>query len=148
MEHEMLAWFLAMLLFAILEASTASLVSVWFIIGAFSALISTMCGAPLWMQLVIFFGVSILTLLCVRPLMKKQSQAETVATNADSSIGKIAVVTERIDNIHATGAVKVGSVVWTARSESGAVIEPEALVVVRRIEGVKLYVEPQPAPVK
>lgn len=148
MDHEMLAWFLAMLLFAILEAGTASLVSVWFIIGAFSALISTMCGAPLWMQLVIFFGVSILTLLCVRPLMKKQSQEETVATNADSSIGQIAVVIERVDNIHATGAVKVGSVVWTARSESGAIIEPEALVVVRRIEGVKLYVEPQTAPVR
>ena len=51
------------------------------------------------------------------------------------------VVTERIDNLNESGAVHVGGKVWSARSESGEIIEAGEKVRSIRIEGVKLIVE-------
>ena len=74
--------------------------------------------------------------------MKRYVNSRSVATNADRSIGRIAVVTERIDNLAATGAVQLDGVVWTARSADDAVIiESGERVTVRAIAGVKLIVE-------
>jgi membrane protein implicated in regulation of membrane protease activity len=65
----------------------------------------------------------------------------TVATNADSLIGQEAVVTQKIDNLHSTGAVKINGQEWTARSVvQEHVIDVDEVVMVRAIEGVKLIV--------
>ena len=57
-------------------------------------------------------------------------------------IGKEGVVTECINNIDATGVVKVSGSVWTARTEDDKTIIPEgAHIEVIRIEGVKLIVK-------
>jgi hypothetical protein len=47
-----------------------------------------------------------------------------------------------INNITATGQVKLGTMEWTARSTSGNPIEAGTLVRVDRIEGVKVFVSP------
>ena len=74
-----------------------------------------------------------------RKKFKEKTSFERVATNADAVIGKNAVVTEQIDNIHAKGAVKVDGKEWTARSDDGNIIISEGeIVTVLRIEGVKL----------
>ena len=65
----------------------------------------------------------------------------TVATNADSLIGQEAIVTEKIDNLHSTGTVRINGQEWTARSVNPEhVIEKDETVMVRSIEGVKLIV--------
>ena len=57
-------WLILLVAFAIVEGVTVSLVSVWFIGGAAAALIAALCGAEVWLQVVLFFGVSIvLTIL-------------------------------------------------------------------------------------
>ena len=67
-----------------------------------------------------------------------------VPTNADRNIGRTATVTERIDNLAGTGAVKVDALTWTARSvRDEQTIEVGALVTIREIRGVKLLVEPK-----
>ena len=99
-------------------------------------------GAAVWLQIFWFVIVSVATLVLTRPLVKRYVDSRSVATNADRSIGRAAVVTERIDNLAATGAVKLDGVVWTARSTDDAVaIETGERVTVRAIEGVKLIVE-------
>jgi membrane protein implicated in regulation of membrane protease activity len=45
-----------------------------------------------------------------------------------------------IDNLAATGQVKLGSMEWTARSTDGNPIKAGTLVKVDRIEGVKAFV--------
>ena len=100
-----------------------------------------LCGAELWVQVVLFFAVSILLLLCLRPLSKRLIKQKKVATNADSNIGKEAVVTERIDNLQGSGAVRISGVEWSARSADGSEIEKGPVVRVLRIEGVKVCVE-------
>ena len=134
-------WLILLVAFAIVEGVTVSLVSVWFIGGAAAALIAALCGAELWVQVVLFFTVSILLLLCLRPLSKRLIKQKKVATNADSNIGKEAVVTEHIDNLQGSGAVRISGVEWSARSADGSEIEKGAVVRVLRIEGVKVCVE-------
>ena len=92
-----------------------------------------------------FFIISIASLLLTRPLVRKYVDTVKQPTNADMVIGKTALVTEDIDNIAAAGAVTVGGKVWTARSAGGEPIARDSIVVVKRIEGVKLIVEPAPA---
>lgn len=134
-------WLVLLIVFAVLEASTVSLVSLWFMGGALTALIAALCGAEIWLQIILFFVVSIALLLCLRPLSKKLLKKRKVATNADSNIGKTAVVTETIDNLRGTGAVKISGVEWSARSVDDSVLEKDAVVRILRIEGVKVCVE-------
>ena len=135
-------WVAALVVFLIVEAVTAGLVSIWFVFGSLVALICAALGAAVWLQIFWFIIVSVATLVLTRPLVKRYVDSRSVATNADRSIGRAAVVTERIDNLAATGAVKLDGVVWTARSTDDAVaIEAGERVTVRAIEGVKLIVE-------
>ncbi len=135
-------WLAAMVALLLLEAAVPGLVSIWFALGAFAALLSAMLNAPLWLQLVWFVLVSVLALWFTRPLVKKYVNARVQPTNADVVIGKDAVVIEDIDNVRGTGAVSVDGKDWTARSESADLsISSGKIVEILRIEGVKLIVK-------
>ena len=135
-------WVAALVVFLIVEAVTAGLVSIWFVFGSLVALICAALGAAVWLQIFWFVIVSVATLVLTRPLVKRYVDSRSVATNADRSIGRTAVVTERIDNLAATGAVQLSGVIWTARSTDDALtIESGEHVIIRAIEGVKLIVE-------
>lgn len=133
-------WAAAIVIFAVLEAVTVQLVSIWFVFGSVGALISAFCGANFLTQVLIFIGVTVLTLLITRPIVKKHLKPKIESTNADRCIGEEAIVTETIDNTEATGFAKVGGSVWSARSASGERIEAGEKVKVNSIEGVKLIV--------
>jgi membrane protein implicated in regulation of membrane protease activity len=135
-----IVWVVIMVVFLVVEAATAGLTCIWFAIGALAALIAALFGAPIWLQLVWFFVVSVVTLYFTRPLVLKYVNSRSQPTNADMVIGKEALVTEAIDNVESAGAVAVGGKVWTARSENGEPIEVGSIVTVLRIEGVKLIV--------
>ena len=135
-----IVWVVIMVVFLVVEAATAGLTCIWFAIGALAALIAALFGAPIWLQLVWFFVVSVVTLYFTRPLVPKYVNSRSQPTNADMVIGKEALVTEAIDNVESAGAVAVGGKVWTARSENGEPIEVGSIVTVLRIEGVKLIV--------
>ena len=99
-------------------------------------------------QVVVFLGVSFLTLLLVRPMAQKYVNDRHVATNADRVIGREAVVIQKIDNLEGQGQVSVSGAVWTARSQEEQVIPVGERVRVLRIEGVKVYVTPASGPVE
>lgn len=137
-----IVWFALMVVLILLEANTVTLVSIWFATGALAALIASLCGAQLWLQVVLFFLVSVVLLLLLRPITRKHFKPKLTKTNVDSVIGSTGVVTAPIDNVMATGTVKLGAMEWTARSTSGQVIEAGTLVTVDKIEGVKVFVTP------
>lgn len=139
---ELWFWIAVALVMAIAEGATVQLVSLWFIGGAVAAIIATLCGAPIWLQGVLFGAVSLILLALLRPLLRKHLAKNVVRTNVDALCGKHAVVTERIDNLHATGHIKLDGNLWTARSVDDSVIEENTEVVIRSIEGVKALVEP------
>lgn len=136
-----LIWAGLLIVFIVGEAATVGLTSIWFAAGALAALICALLGGPLWLQIVLFLLLSALCLAAIRPLAQKHLNNRVEPTNADRVIGSEAVVTEDIDNLRAVGAVRIGGVVWSARSENDAPLPAGTLVRVLRIEGVKVFVE-------
>ena len=135
-------WLVAMIVLLIVEASVPGLVSIWFALGAFAAMLSSLLNAPLWLQCLWFALVSIASLWLTRPFVKKFVNSRTTPTNLDMVLGQDCVVIEDIDNLRGTGAVLVGGKEWTARmAEAGTCAKKGDVVIALRIEGVKLIVE-------
>ena len=135
-------WGALLLLFLFVEGITAGLASIWFALGALVALIASLLHAPLWLQIALFFVVSVATLILTRPLARKYINGRRQATNADRVVGMTGRITETVDNIAGTGAVYIGGKVWTARTKDEETIPMDALVRADAIEGVKLIVSP------
>ncbi|MGM9669168.1 MAG: NfeD family protein [Faecousia sp.] len=135
-----LLWFIAAVIFGLMEAGTVSLVTIWFACGSLIATLAAALGAPFWLQATLFTLTSIALLLSLRSIVRKHFNPGLTATNADSNIGKIGIVQVPIDNTAATGQVKLAAMDWSARSADGSLIPAGAKVRVERIEGVKLIV--------
>ena len=134
-------WMVLMLGFLIVEgACPFHLVSIWFAAGALVAGIAALLHAALWLQITLFFVVSIALLIAMFPLVKKVMNPKITKTNVDSVIGTKGYTTIAIDNLIGAGQVKLGAMYWTARSTSGEPIPEGTLVQVDRIEGVKVFV--------
>ena len=147
-EYGWLIWLAALVLFGIAEAATVSMVSLWFVGGSLAAMIAQLLGAGPWVQIIVFVAVSAVLLACLRPFVKKFVSPKRTATNTDALLGREAIVTERVDNLRATGTLKLDGKEWTARSTAGEILEPGTVVKIVKLEGVKLYVEHAPAAVK
>ena len=139
-------WLVLMVVFLIAEASTVAMVSLWFAAGSLVALIAALLGAPLWLQITLFLAVSAVLLASLRTVIRKHFTPNLTKTNVDAVIGSRGYVTADIDNISATGTVKLGAMEWTARSASGEIIKAGTLVKVEKIEGVKAFVVPVTVP--
>lgn len=135
-------WLVLMIILLIVEGLVPGLVSIWFALGALGALLSAIVGAPLWLQVLWFLLISLVTLVLTRPLAKKYVNSRATPTNADMLIGQECIVTEAIDNVLGLGAVTVGGKIWTARTENHDVkAEVGWVMTVVRIDGVKLIVK-------
>ena len=140
-------WVVLMVVFLVVEAACPiHLVSIWFAVGSLVAAIVAALGGQLWLQVLLFLVVSVILLIALRPLTRKFFTPRLTATNVDSVIGSTGLVTASVDNVTAVGQVKLGAMVWTARSTSGAPIPEGTLVKVDRIEGVKVFVSPVEVP--
>ena len=135
-------WLVLMMVFILTEAATVTLVSIWFAAGSVGALIVSLLHGSVGLQMVVFLAVSSLLLAALRPLVRRYVTPKITKTNVDSIIGSTGLVTVAIDNVAASGQVKLGAMVWTARSTSGDPIPQGTLIRADRIEGVKVYVSP------
>ena len=135
-------WLALFAVFLFAAASTVSLVSLWFALGALAALVISFLGGELWLQGLVFVVVSVVLLFSLRPLARKYFTPKLTRTNVDAVVGTEGIVTEDVDNVAAQGRVKLGSMEWSARSVTGQNIPKGTLVKVQRIEGVKAFVAP------
>ena len=141
-----LLWLGLLVLFLVAEGASVALVSVWFAAGSLVALIAALLGGPLWLQILLFVAVSLGLLAMLRPFVRKYLRPRISRTNVDAVVGTQGFVTEAIDNVAASGQVKLGAMPWTARSTSGDPIPTGTRIRVDRVEGVKVYVSPAQEP--
>ena len=141
-----IVWLALIVLFLLAEAATVSLVSLWFAAGALAAMLLCLLGIPVGFQIAAFLVVSGGLLALLRPLVRRYVTPKLTSTNVDAVIGSTGIVTAAIDNVAATGQVKLGAMVWTARSTSGEPLPEGARVRVDRVEGVKAFVSPADVP--
>lgn len=136
-------WLALMVIFIIVEAVCAvHLVSIWFAAGALVAALVSLLHGPVGLQILLFVVVSGGLLALLWPFTKKFLKPTLTKTNVDSIIGSEGYVTADIDNLTATGQVKLGGMEWTARSVDGKPIPAGTLIRVDHIEGVKAFVSP------
>ena len=146
MNFAAIGWFALTVILLIAEAATVTVISLWFAAGALAAMVTALLGAGLWVQAVVFVLVSAAALTALRPLVRKHLTPKLTATNIDSVIGSVGIVTGTIDNLTATGQVKLNGMEWSARSTSGNTLEVGTKVRVDKIEGVKVFVSPAEIP--
>lgn len=142
MTWDTMLWLVLLVVFFLAEAATVSVVSLWFAAGALVALLASVLHAPFWLQGLAFFVVSVALLLALRPIVKRFFTPRITRTNVDAVIGTQGIVIKKIDNLQATGTVKLGGMEWTARSTSGDPIPEGTTVKVDKVEGVKVFVTP------
>ena len=142
MEWTAILWLVLLAVLLLMEASTVTLVSIWFAFGTLAAMIVSLLGGQLWLQAAVFVVVSAVLLAALRPLARKHFTPKLVKTNVDAVLGQTGYVVEPIDNIKGTGRVKLGGMEWSARSTEEAPVEADTLVKVDRVEGVKVFVTP------
>ena len=136
-----LVWAVIFVAAIIIEVHTAELVSIWFVPGALTALILSICKVPEWIQWLVFVLVSVTLLIMALTKFRKMllKNVGTQKTDTDLLIGQTAVVVERIDNAAMTGAVKVDGKVWSARMvDDCETAEVDEYVSIEDISGVKL----------
>ncbi len=144
MAHAYLVWLILFIILLVLEIATMGLTTIWFAIGALAAFFADLLGAGIITQIVVFLAVSVLTLILTRPVALKYFNPKREKTNAQSLIGQKALVTERIDSLRGVGRAEAGGMEWSAKTKGEEIIEPDTVVIIKGIEGVKLVVEKMP----
>lgn len=135
-------WLVALVLFILIEIATMGLTTIWFAGGALLAAIASALGLPLTAQIILFFAVSLILLYFTRPIAVKYFNKDRVKTNAESLVGRQAIVISEIDNLQGIGQVTVGGMEWSARTAAAGIRLPVGSVVnIIAINGVKLIVE-------
>ena len=142
MNWDTILWFVLMVILVLAEASTVMVVCLWFAAGALVALITSMLGGPVWLQILLFLVVSGVLLCTLRPFLRKHFTPKLTRTNVDAVIGKVGITLAPVDNLLEHGRVKLGGMEWSARSTSGEPIGENVKVRIDRVEGVKLFVTP------
>jgi membrane protein implicated in regulation of membrane protease activity len=140
-----LLWLVVLVIAIVFEVRTSDVVSVWFMpAAAVALLLSFFKGetplAAFGLQVAAFVVVAIVSFLIFKiSFNKKVKKNKKGKTNLTALIGERCLVTEEISNIHVKGTVNLKGVVWSARStDDNDVIEEGTVVVVDRIDGVKL----------
>lgn len=135
-------WLVILVVLVVIELLTMGLTTVWFAGGALVATVAALLHAPFALQIILFLIVSVLLLFFTRPLAVKYFNKDRVRTNAESLVGRQAIVISEIDNLQGIGQVNVGGMEWSARTRMDGIKLPVGTVTtVLAINGVKLIVE-------
>jgi len=132
-------WVALTIIFAVIEAFTFGLTTIWFAIGALVMVFLSFLPIPLALQIIIFLAISAALLFFTRPLAIKKFKTGREKTNVDSLVGKHALVTRTITEFD-KGEVKLNGLFWSARSDDGSTITEGTKCEVMRIEGVQAVV--------
>ena len=135
-------WLIVTVALAVIEIMTMGLVTIWFAAGAAVALLLSLIGTPIWVQIAAFLVISIAVLLLVRPIASAHFNNRLKKTNIDAIVGKTLIAKTDIDNLHGFGKVDMDGSTWLAASSmDNIIIHAGEEVKVVEVRGAKLIVE-------
>ncbi len=135
-------WLIAAVIFAVSEALTVGLITIWFAGGALVALAAALLGMSVGVQVALFLIVSIILVVFTRKVFVNKLKTGKTKTNVDALVGEEAKVIKEIIPFN-PGVVKLKGQEWTAVSkDEGLQIASGEIVKVVAIEGVKAVVKP------
>jgi membrane protein implicated in regulation of membrane protease activity len=134
-------WIGAAAIFAVGEMFTAGFFMLPFAFGAVAAIPLAWMGVNDVVQLVVFLGVSIVSLLVIQRMVKKDDENQP-AVGANRFRESTGVVIEDIDRVAGVGRVRVDAENWRATTD-GDPIPTGTPVRVVAVRGTRLVVEPE-----
>ena len=135
-----IVWFVIIIVAALVEMNTMDLTSIWFSVGALVAFVLSLTKIDIVYQIVAFVIVSVGFIVFLRPVVKNYFKTNSISTNSDRLIGKVATCTKPI-GVGERGEVKIDGKYWLAVTSGDEEIEIDEKVEVLAIEGVKLIVD-------
>ncbi len=154
MSYEWVMWVVLAMIFFLLEIVKPKWVVFWFALGAVAAAVSSVVlprtsyiqNLPFnifYVDIIIFFAVSIILVIVARPIMTWIFKVEDKPMHVQAAIGREELCIEDIDNMRKQGAIKLYGTPWNARSSlNGVIIKAGCKVRIVDIEGLSLIVEP------
>lgn len=134
-------WLVVAIVMLVVEVVTlGNLVSIWFTIGAFAAMVTALVTDSILIQSLVFALVSVASLMLVRPIVSKTLKGRMISTNADSIIGRRFNLNDEITH-DSWGMINVDGSVWSCVSYNHKPIARNTLVEIVAIAGVKLVVK-------
>lgn len=131
-------WLIAMLVLSFIEIITINLVTIWFVVSAGLALITSLFVDSFYVQFLVFGIAGLVLMVLTRPMLNKLLKKDKEKTNLDRVIGMNGVCTEEIKR-NVVGEVKVDGKRWSATSQEKINVGDEVLIT--DISGVKLIVK-------
>jgi len=138
-------WLIVALVFGIIEIATGNFYTIWLAIAAVITAILSVFGLGIPGQILAFSLISLLLVLLSEAIVRKVifGGQQEIKTNVDALKGQEGLVTFRIDNRKGEGIVKIRGTDWSARSDNDESIPEGTIVVIQKIEGVKVIVKPK-----
>ena len=138
-------WLIVALIFGIIEIATVNFYTIWLAIAAVITAILSVFGLGIPGQILAFSLISLLLVLLSEAIVRKVifGGHQEIKTNVDALKGQEGIVTLKIDNRRGEGIVKIRGTDWSARSDDDESIPEGTIVIIQRIEGVKVIVRPK-----
>lgn len=116
LESLWLVWLIVSLCCLLIELTSGDLYLLCFAFGAIASLVLALCGAPFWLQVLVWAIASVLCIIFVRPSLVKRLHANKERlSNADAMIGQKGRVTTAIP-ADGFGYVKIAGDEWRSVS--------------------------------
>jgi membrane protein implicated in regulation of membrane protease activity len=132
-------WTIFAIVMGIGEIFTAGFFLLPFAIGAAVAALLAWADVAVLAQWLVFFGVSILSLVFLRRFISRQDEGEQPKVGANRWVGVTGVVLEDIDPQTGAGMVRVATEEWRATSEQP--IPKDSPIIVTEVRGARFIVE-------
>jgi membrane protein implicated in regulation of membrane protease activity len=139
-------WLALGLILCALEMASGGFYVLFFGIGALVVGGLSVAGVagPAWLQLLLFSGVSIVSLMFFRKPLLRWLNLEGPGRSVDSLVGETAVALEDIATAD-VGRAELRGTVWTARNAGGEPLHRGQRCVVVRVEQLTIYIKPEGA---
>jgi membrane protein implicated in regulation of membrane protease activity len=138
-----LLWIVLSVVLAVAEAFTGTLVLIMFATGGVAAAVAAALGANVVGQAIVFTAVSILSLVVLRPIIRKHMMPAIAGEDATIGVKKLegapGTVLEEVTET--AGLVRVEGELWTARVfDATQVLEPGERIRVIEVRGTTALV--------
>lgn len=139
-EHLWQLWLAVSFICLILELTNSDFFIFCFAIGGIGGLAASLFTDTLWIQVVAFSIVSLLSIFFVRPVILKYFHKPGRKSNADALIGRTGKVEEAIPG-NGFGYVRIDGDSWKAKTSDGEPLAAGTDVRVIKMESIIVTVE-------
>ncbi|MGO1629559.1 MULTISPECIES: NfeD family protein [unclassified Microbacterium] len=146
-DYAWIGWIAIIAILLVIEMLSGELTFLMLSIGGVAGVVSSLLGAPIWLQVIVVAVVAVVLLLFIRPPLLKRVKRprDPQKFNVDALMGIAGTVQQAVSPT--TGTVKLSNgQTWTARTSTARQIPSGALIYVQQVSGATVYVIDQPIP--